>query len=152
MMTPVDKSKGAAKNRKAPESMAPPVKAPAEPPVDYSKLLGSEKDIPKTAKKGRGPTPHYIGTIRAFQDSGKEESPIMVEEFRRLMNKPGLKIESIRQGFRTTLQDERYADANGVKLWDSIQVSIYADRDHPDDPEKSTITLKRRDANSGRRD
>ena len=124
-----------------PASQAPsrPVQAAQEPKIDYSEMLEpvTEKDRPK--KRGRGPTPHYTGLIKAFleqaESKGIEEFKVNLDKLRAAMGKPDLPVASIRQGLRNNLH--KTLDDEGRELWETIKVSV--------DNKAGILTLEKRE-------
>jgi len=144
-MTPIikkDNTETSGKRPPRPKKDTKPAAKEAKPAgeVDYAAMLEplTEKEKPKS--RGRGPGPAYEGLINAFREADARkpgtEYKIRIDVFRTALGKPDLKVASIRQGLRNRL--------HARELFDEIQVSIYADREFPEDPEKSMLTLKRR--------
>jgi len=115
-----------------------PVQPAAEPKIDYSEMLEPVTEEDRSKKKGRGPTPHYQGLIKAFLEQadskGIEEFKVDLDKFRAAMDKPELSVASIRQGLRNNLH--KTLDDHERPLWETIQVSV--------DNKTGMLTLKKR--------
>ena len=138
-MTSIDIKKKKAEQRTITTQVDGPALETPDESIDYSAMIDPLTEDEKPKKKGRGPSPHYMGLINAFREKtsagGIEEYKVNLDKFRVAIGKKDLPVSSIRQGLRNNLH--KHYDEDGRQLWETIQVSV--------DSRTGTLTLKKRE-------